>query len=696
MLGDKKKLLDKAMEEGYVTTKWTKFSISGAPGTGKSSFLKLLFNEDPPDCHNSTPVILAKEARIIPASVGDNSMWRKIDHESLKTMIAKGVNDSIRPLKLEMTEKHQSSESKPINQPLDESFDQPTDQQDEISDSVDSDSSTTAGHDKAVDQSSLTITQEIIELIGHVGKSEELYQCHWIYGIDTGGQAAFIEIAPSLLRYNSVNILTHKLPERLCDKAKFFFNVQGKQIGEPKEKQITNLQLLEALFSSLSSIKRPQFQTIKPNFVEETAFVILGTFLDKMGFFGETLRNKNSVLASTLKEYSEFLITPKQTSDEVIFSVNTTARGSTEANLAKKIRNEICKYYIEAEIPIRWFLLQLELDNLNKSSKSKCIVSREKCFNIGKSLGMTKDMVEAALIYYHDLTVFLYFPKILPHVVFLHPQPLFNAMSHLISISFVDSVEELCLKGISLTPGAHVELKKNGTFKEDLLTSPNSHFLKEFQPEFTPQDFLKLLQRLDIIASLPNERKYFLPTVLPTTTDFTKYKSSPYRFKQCTDPLILSFKMKPLPRGVFPALVVNLLNRNNSPSFELVDPSKYAPRYRNAITLHTDYGDILLVDGIKWFSLYSIDHFKGCCALRKAIHAGILEVISKFHYKPDPKILDYFYCNICYYKRFEHFCLVNIEQTSVTCCKSRKTISLTESRQLYWFSKEGEFKDIVV
>ena len=71
------------MKEGYVTVKWTKFSVSGAPGTGKSSFLNLLYNEDPPDCHTSNPVITAKEARIISATVGDDSVWKKIDHETL-------------------------------------------------------------------------------------------------------------------------------------------------------------------------------------------------------------------------------------------------------------------------------------------------------------------------------------------------------------------------------------------------------------------------------------------------------------------------------------------------------------------------------------------------------------------------------------------------------------------------------------
>ena len=228
MLVANKKLLDKAMKEGYVTAKWTKFSVSGAPGTGKSSFLNLLYNEDPPECHITTPVIAAKDARIISATVGDEFVWRKIDYESLKEIITQGVKHSIRPLKPEIVEKPGSSENKPINQPLEESVDHPTDQQEETSDSDNFEPSTTAGHDQTVDQNSLlkpTITQETIDLLACVEKSEELYRSHWIYSVDTGGQAAFIDIAPALLRYHSVNILTHKLTERLEDKTKFFYSV---------------------------------------------------------------------------------------------------------------------------------------------------------------------------------------------------------------------------------------------------------------------------------------------------------------------------------------------------------------------------------------------------------------------------------------------------------------------------------------
>ena len=100
---------------------------------------------------------------------------------------------------------------------------------------------------------------------------------------------------------------------------------------------------------------------------------------------------------------------------------------------------------------------------------------------------------------------------------------------------------------------------------------------------------------LFIIASLPEKGKYFLPTVLPTATSFTEYKSIPTPFKHCTDPLILSWDTKPLPQGVFPSLVVNLLHCNHLPKFQLRQPLHSTPRYRNAITFGTDYDDILVL-----------------------------------------------------------------------------------------------------
>ena len=518
-------LLAKAMNEGYVTVKWTKFSVSGAPGTGKSSFLNLLYNEDPPDCHNSTPVIATKEARIISA-IGDDCMWRKIDNDILLLVIAQGVKHSIHPHKPEVVKKPDiSSEIKVINQPLDESFDHPTNNPKEMSGSNSSDPSTTAGHEQIVDESSLpkpSVTQEIIDILGFVGKSEELYKCHWIYGVDTGGQAAFIDIAPALLQYHSVNILTHKLTERLEDKAKFFYSVEGKLIDEPVEKQITNLQLIESMFRSVLSINYSVLPNNPIEHVQEPLHIVLGTFLDKMVESYESLQKKNTILSAALEKFQEITVMHHRAGNEIIFPINTIGRCNDEMKMATRIRKKICQYYIKEGIPIRWFLFQLELQRSSQSN----IVSLSNCLKIGKTLQMSASDVIAALNFNHDLTIFLYFPKILPNVAFLHPQPLFNKLSVLISISFANAVDFLEEEGIPIhSYSAH------GTFKEDLLTSPNSHLSQGFYPEFTPQDFLKLMTSLFIMASLPEKGKYFLPTVLATTSS-TDYKSIPLPFKE--------------------------------------------------------------------------------------------------------------------------------------------------------------------
>ena len=108
--------------------------------------------------------------------------------------------------------------------------------------SIEETEATESHHPPLLDSNEITTTEDrpksdvcdqIIKSLDHVQESKELYKAHWIYGIDTGGQAAFIDIAPVLLRYNSVNIFTHKLDEHLDDKAKFFFCVQGNLIGDP-------------------------------------------------------------------------------------------------------------------------------------------------------------------------------------------------------------------------------------------------------------------------------------------------------------------------------------------------------------------------------------------------------------------------------------------------------------------------------
>ena len=559
-------MFDKALDEGKIIARYSKIAISGAPGTGKSSAMKLLLNQPPPESHHSTPLTIAPEIRKVettsvisgydPAISSTTQIWGKVDRSSFKNMLARTVKGM-----LQVTTASESITSPAhINESNSSSID---DALQDSSSLMDEPQSGEVTFHKLPPPPTSGTAIEIIKILPTIEKSSELYNAHWIHCIDSGGQAAFLDIAPALLRYNPVNILTQKLNEKLDDQPKFYFSFKGQQIGIPVERQITNLQLLESSFRSLASIDQPDLRKIHVKFSHpKPSLLVLGTFFDKvMECAGESLEEKNARLWFSLKQFQDVRMNYCEREKQIIFPVNTTARGESEKKIAEKIRTIVCQSYIEAEIPVRWYLLQLEFYNLQENTKSM-VVSKRECLRISLAIRMSKNETEAALMYYHDMSIFLYFPAVLPDVVFLHPQPLFNKLSEIISISFTDAVTYLDELNVILSPNAHVQLKTEGIFTRVLLDS----FPDRFSPDFTADDFLKLMEDIFIIASLPEKGKFFLLCVLPTTSNLENIRSS---FTKVTDALVLTWDMKPIPQGIFPALAVNLVKRAKSPKFDL-------------------------------------------------------------------------------------------------------------------------------
>ena len=282
-------------------------------------------------------------------------------------------------------------------------------------------------------------------------------------------------------------------------------------------------------------------------------------------------------------------------------------------------------------------------------------------------------------MYYHDLTIFLYFHEVLSDVVFLHPQPLFNKLSELISISFADAVDHLEDEGIFPPPGAHTKMKTEGTFKRELLNS-----LKDgFSHIFTADNFLKLMKHLLILVQM-NDDEYFFPIALPVTADIESLRA-PY--KENVDPLVLTWDKNPLPPGLFSALVINLLCRKTSPTFKLLQSSESSNgllQYRNAIQLDCigPGGAVLLIDAAYWLEIYYSDNPNKCLVIRTAIEEGIKLVTKKFLYKPiDSRPQERFHCTIHKTDPI-HLCRPNEDHTIVTCGTCSNDID--KDRQLPW------------
>lgn len=481
-------------------------------------------------------------------------------------------------------------------------------------------------------------------------QSEKQENVHFIYAVDTGGQAAFLDIAPALLRYNSVNIVTHKLDQALEDETAFYYSVNDKQYGEPIKRRLTNEQVLECSIRSLASIKPPEpfegIEVLHPKEIEDTdgenkpCFIVIGTFKDKVADAVSLLKSKNEKLKKVLLGFKNNAHILQYKDDALIFPVNALGRSPQEQKIAADIRREISKSYMEARIPRKWFLFQLRL---NKESKLKGgILKRSVCDEIGAELLLTPHDVSSALKFFHHLTALLYFPDIISDTVFLDSQPLFEKLSKLIAVSFADGADYYeALKIDFKNKMAPDNMKNKGIFDNSLLEDIGFQFM-----EFNYESFLKLLESLQVIIKLPETQTeiYFLPCVLATANPY-KLNQLKQEFSKTTDPFVLKWKERVIPQGLYCALVLRLFQEEAIGSECFIGVKK---QFRNAITLPCKSkfgGSLLLVDATSHLEVYYSGKVENCPYIRDVIFSQVIEAAKAFHYdlsssRPDICFID--------------------------------------------------------
>ena len=98
--------------------------------------------------------------------------------------------------------------------------------------------------------------------------------------------------------------------------------------------------------------------------------------------------------------------------------------------------------------------------NEEASDCSKGMISLESCYSIGIKLRMSHSDVEQCLVYIDSLTLCIYYSSILHHVVFTNLQFLVDCPSDIVSVSFVNDIQQLLPDGVSLSPNTQLEQKE--------------------------------------------------------------------------------------------------------------------------------------------------------------------------------------------------------------------------------------------
>jgi len=148
---------------------------------------------------------------------------------------------------------------------------------------------------------------------------------------------------------------------------------------------------------------------------------------------------------------------------------------------------------------------------------------------------------------------------------------------------------------------------------------------------------------------------------------------------------------------VFPALVVQLLQRTDTPTFSLPLQGSGQKQLRNSICLTCApiAGGVLLVDSIYWMEVYYTGPCSTCPTIRQVVLNGISEVVSKLNYQPNlqtPK--QGFLCQACspaFSMPHPSYVSVSGKELSVTCIKNPILVDdVTSDRQQCWFGATCE------
>ena len=414
--------------------------------------------------------------------------------------------------------------------------------------------------------------------------------------LDTGGQPEFINMLPAINSSTAITFVVMNISDGkdcLNSKVVAQYQHEGYNYDECTLKY-TNMHLLKCLFSSVkvAAVKRDYFNLDIVKRVTEDehptpVIYIIGTCVDVLKErFGEKyneevlkINEEVTKLVNIIKDKDVLKFQCKCYNEKFVHVIpvdNTISREPQEhikcetAETVQNIReqcNTILRSKAQYEIPISWFIFELELRNNDKV----CIPLTEVKTICDKIMPSHRQMkmkqVKEILKFYHSFGMLLYFSEVdgMNNYVITDPQWLFLNLTKITMCKFVNNANNVYDSDI-------IEEMNKGICSLELLTKLDLN-LQGIKLE----SFVKLLVHLKVIAPVSNA--YFMPTILPPCSDeniFTEREcGDPAAFTldgQCihsaVEPLLIQFTSGIIPRGLFGFLIVQLL-QDNPDTYEL-------------------------------------------------------------------------------------------------------------------------------
>ena len=368
---------------------------------------------------------------------------------------------------------------------------------------------------------------------------EDLFKLQVILFLDSGGQPQFHELLLALCHNVALVLIFIKLNERLDAPCKnTLTDEEGKWLEERCPSLLTNEQLLVQFVHTMMC--KPLAHSSEG---VRTMYMVIGTHRDLMHTCEETLAQKNERLARLLLPVldEEQLI---MNGNYIIFDVNAKDPDEIDEKCYSLIREKVSDLSVALHVTTPMCFLAF-LNDVNKYGEvhKKRVVSMEECQAIAGRLKMERQVLEAALVHFNQMSMFMYVPSVLPGVVFIDPQMPLDSVNRIVQHSY--RVGEGLIPGLTK---AESRLWKEGVVTSKMLkgTEFSSCFVRDL---FEADNALKLYQSLYIVAPL-NKSEFIMPATLQTVSlqDMQQYLPA---LSEYVTPLLLHFHKSRIANGVF-------------------------------------------------------------------------------------------------------------------------------------------------
>lgn len=396
-----------------------------------------------------------------------------------------------------------------------------------------------------------SLTEEVMDA------SPEMEVLWTLYMSDVGGQPEFQELLAAVVSGPTVFFLVFPLHLDLDETFRIEYLDDD---GDSMVAYESSLTVRQALLQSLASIASTGIiangetkilpkvlfvgthkDMLKPQ--SQQAYIVkkIDHDLQKMVEGTEAIDENMVVFAS--QSQMIFAVDNTQSSQHPDFDQIRTA--------IEEIGNETGSVY-KVSIPYTWMTLSVLLRQKVEKEHLQTY-SYEQCFRDAQELGI-KDQTDFnnALFFLHtNLGLIRHYHEIpeLRHRIITDPQHIFNRVTTVIKNTFT-------LRG---KRGTVNDFVKKGIFKKDDLMK----LLLTQSQDISPEQLLALLEHLNIIAPFEGKAKYFLPCALQHAPDGCRPDQS-----KCFDSILFTFSRGYCPKGIFGAVVVEILKRTGYLEFK--------------------------------------------------------------------------------------------------------------------------------